>query len=178
MINFGHGVTLVPVLEKQLGQMLVWRNDRRVWKWCRQNSVISEAEHIAWFRSLLGNQKIKMFSICDSEGNFVGVCGLTDIDRVNSRAEFSLYLGPDFQNKGLGKSALKTLVDHAFIDENLHSVWGESFADNPACNCFESIGFKLDGVRRGFYFRNGDYIDARLYSIFREDCEWSGSHLS
>lgn len=178
MINTGHGVTLAPVLNKQLGQMLVWRNNRQIWKWCRQNSTISEASHENWFRSLAGNTKIRMFSIIADDGAFVGVCGLTDIDVINSRAEFSLYVGPEHQGKGHGKAALKTLIDHGFFDLNLNCIWGETFEGNPAAKMFESLGFKAEGIRRAFYFREGKYIDATLYSLLRGEQTWNGSHLA
>jgi diamine N-acetyltransferase len=178
MINTGNEVTLAPILQKQLGQMLTWRNDRRIWKWCRQNSVISEAQHLAWFNSLPTNSKIRMFSIIAPNGDFVGVCGLTDIDHINSRAEFSLYVGPDFQGQGFGKAALKTLVDHAFYDLNLNCVWGETFAGNPAAKMFEAIGFKAEGERRAFYYRDGEYIGATLYSMLKGEQTWNGQHLA
>ena len=177
MINTGHNVTLAPIIQKQLGQMLVWRNNRKIWKWCRQNSVISEAQHMAWFNSLATRTDVKMFSILDNAGQFVGVCGLTDINRTNSRAEFSLYIGPEHQRGGLGKKALMTLIDHAFYDLNLHVIWGETFEGNPAAKMFESIGFRKEGTRRNFYYREGQYIDCHLYSIIKGEDTWDGHHL-
>jgi len=174
MINFGHGVILAPIIRKQLGQLLVWRNDRRIWQWCRQHSVISEAHHEAWFNSLGGRKDVRMFSVLDMGGVLVGVCGLTDIDETNRRAEFSLYIGPENQKKGLGKAALKTLVDHAFHHLNYVKVWGETFDGNPAYKMFEEIGFKPEGVRRAHYFRDGRYINCTLYSMLRGEAAWNG----
>jgi UDP-4-amino-4,6-dideoxy-N-acetyl-beta-L-altrosamine N-acetyltransferase len=172
MINFGHGVILAPVVRKQLGQLLVWRNDARIWRWCRQNSVISESRHEEWFNSLGARKDVRMFSIVEADGKVVGVCGLTEIDENNRRAEFSLYVGPEFHKRGYGKRALKTLVDHAFIDLNLVKVWGETFDGNPAAKMFESLGFKSEGVRRSHYYRNGRYIDATIYSILKGEQPW------
>ena len=177
MINTGHNITLAPLLEKQLAQMLVWRNDRRIWKWCRQCSVISEAQHVEWFRSLPQRADVRMFSVITDTGDFVGVAGLTSIDHINSRAEFSLYIAPSEHGKGFGKGALKTLVDHAFNDLNLNCVWGETFAGNPATKMFESVGFKKEGERRAFYYRDGEYITASLYSILKGEQPWNGQHL-
>ena len=178
MINTGHGITLAPILEKQIGQMLVWRNDRRVWKWCRQSSVISEAQHTAWFRSLPERQDVKMFSVIDDHGDFVGVAGLTSLDYINRRAEVSLYIAPAKMRSGLGFRAAKTLIDHAFDDLNLNLVWGEGFSGSPANGLFEKCGFNLDGIRLGFYYREGQYVDAFLYSLTRGGLQWNGQHLS
>lgn len=172
MINFGHGVILAPIVRKQIGQMLTWRNDKRIWRWCRQNSVLSEAHHLAWFESLGTRKDVRMFSVLDMEGNFVGVCGLTDIDETNRRAEFSLYIGPEFHRKGFGTKALKTLIDHAFVDLNYVKVWGEAYEGNPAAQMLESLGFKVEGVRRAHYYRAGKYINCTLHSILRGECPW------
>lgn len=177
MINTGHGITLAPLLEKQLSQMLVWRNDRRVWKWCRQSGVLSEADHLAWWRSLPQRRDVQMFSILRDNGDFVGVCGLTSIDMVNSRAELSCYIAPAEMRKGLGSAAIKTVIDHAFIDMNLNSVWGEAFADSPANKLAEALGMEMNGWRRAAYFRDGRYVNANLWSIIRGEQRWSGCHL-
>jgi RimJ/RimL family protein N-acetyltransferase len=118
-----------------------------------------------------------MFSVIAENGDFVGVCGLTSIDHINSRAEFSLYISPSEHGKGHGKAALRTLVDHAFNDLNLNCVWGETFAGNPAAKMFESVGFKKEGERRAFYYRDGEYITASLYSMLRGEQSWNGQHL-
>lgn len=98
-----------------------------------------------------------------------GVVGLTDIDYVNSRAEFSCYVDPDLQGRGLGRAALLALFKHGFEDLGLNSIWGESFDGNPALKLFESLGMKKDGIRRNFYYRGGRFIDAHLISITRDE---------
>lgn len=100
----------------------------------------------------------------------IGVCGLTSIDMTNRRAEFSLYLIPSYQGKHLGSKALTILLEHAFNNLGLMQVWGEVFEGNPAIESFEKLGFKRDGVRRDFYFRDGKFINANLISI--KDDEW------
>jgi RimJ/RimL family protein N-acetyltransferase len=177
MINTGHGVTLAPLLEKQIGQMLVWRNDRRIWKWCRQNSVISEAQHVAWFRGLPTRPDVRMFSVIADNGDFIGVAGLTSIDPINRRAEVSLIIAPLEQRKGTGAAAARTLIDHAFRDLNLNLVWGEAFDGSPANGLFSKLCFNLDGIRREFYYREGEYVDAFLYSLTKGAVPWKSSHL-
>lgn len=156
-----------------LQKMLWWRNDERVYKWCRQREPLTQEQHLSWFKSLHGNDKIKMYAIelMDENGseNLVGVCGLTDIDWINRRAEFSLYIGPEYWKKGLGEISLRLLLDKAFKTHNLNSVWGESFDDNPATKMFKKVGFEFEGVRREFYYRDGKYINASLWSILKSE---------
>ncbi len=114
-----------------------------------------------------------MYKIIAENGDKVipiGVCGLTSIDPINRRAEFSLYIDPEFQGNDLGKMSLSVLLTHGFRNLGLHLIWGEVFDGNPALQMFESLGFKKEGVRRDFYFRDGKYINAYLISM-RND-EW------
>lgn len=163
-------IHLRRIEERDLSTLFDYRNDWRVYRWCRQRDALHRAGHKTWFEWQAHDQSVSMYAIVNGAYDAIGVCGLTDIDRVNSRAEFSLYIGPDWQGQGYGKGALVELLEKAFKVENLHLVWGETFDGNPAAKMFESLGFKRDGTRRQFYFREGHYTDAHLYSITRG--EW------
>lgn len=175
MIDYGFGARLAPLEPRHLEQARVWRNDWVIWQWCRQSNVISEPDQSDWYDRQRKDSTIKMYAIYPREQErFSGVCGLTSIDALNRRAEFSLYIGPDMQGAGLGKEALKCLLHHGFGNLNLHIIWGETFDGNPAANVFEKLGFKKEGTRRDFYFKNGKYIDAHLFSVKNEEVVWNG----
>jgi len=144
-----------------------WRNDPEIYKWCRQNDLINESQQDLWFHNQSMDPKIRMYLIKTILDTPVGVCGLTDIDLINQRAEFSLYIGKEHQRKGYAKEALKALLAKGFSSMPLNLIWGETFDGNPAARLFEEIGFKKEGIRRDFYFKDGKYIDAILYSIKR-----------
>ena len=108
-----------------------------------------------------------MYEILDNSTGFVGMCGLTDIDLINRRAEFSLYIVPECWKKGYGKAALQTLFSHGFRNLNLNVIWGETFDENPAIELFKNLGMYYEGTRNEFYYRDGSYIDAHLISMSR-----------
>lgn len=174
MIHFdGLKVKLGPfnTSAPEFTQAWKWRNDERIWKWCRQRTVLSWDQHEKWGKGLINESSIKMFCIYDINDVFVGVCGFTDIDNVNRRAEFSLYIGPQFQGKGFAKDALSALFGHGFHDLGFNSIWGETFDGNPAIELFYKLGMKLEGTRRQFYFRSGKFIDCHLVGITRAEWE-------
>lgn len=174
MINYGYGICLDSLDEQHLEWARKNRNEKEINKWCRQSSLISSSDQIRWYESQSLDPKIKMFSIwVDFEGSgldMVGVCGFTDIDRLNQRAEFSLWISTDKQRKGYSKAALKTLFSHGFNDLNFNVIWGETFEGNPALKIFNGLGMVTEGKRRQFYFKDGNFIDAYLVSLTRE--EW------
>jgi ribosomal-protein-alanine N-acetyltransferase len=151
-----------------------WRNHYDVWKWCRQNGPISDFEQELWFQRQANDKTVQMYKVMATGSEFnepVGVCGLTSIDMVNRRAEFSLYIAPHLHRHGLGKGALHCLLHHGFNHMGLHVIWGETFDGNPAARMFEKMGFVKEGTRRDFYFRDGRFIDAHIYSIKGD--EWN-----
>jgi len=170
MIDYGHGVRLSDIYPEILDKLKNWRNTPEIYKWCRQDNLISEYQQSRWYESIQNNPKVKMYVIIDLNNNLVGVCGLTDIEHINRHAEFSLYIGLEHQRKGYATKALKTLMDLAFNWYNLNMVWGETFEGNPALKIFTDLGFKQDGLRRQFYYKNGKYLDCHLVSILRS--EW------
>ncbi len=172
-MNVDFGIELAKVDSTDMDLLRGWRNNYNIWKFCRQSDLISDVEQDAWFRSQSADPSIRMYKIMRRVEGMkiaVGVCGLTSIDWLNRRAEFSLYVGPEHQRKGYGREGLKILLVHAFLNLGLEQVWGESFDQNPARIMFEELGFQKDGVRRSFYFKDGRFIDAHLYSILRQ--EW------
>lgn len=173
MIDYGLGVTLRAIDEIPLEILREWRNDYRIWRYCRQNDIISKFRQNEWKEKIIGDPSIQMYSIFDCNNQGIGVCGLTGLDLVNRHAEFSLYIAPTFQGQGNGKNALKTLISHGFNTYGLEVIWGESFDHNPATKIFTDIEMKQEGTRRHFYFREGGFIDAHLFSILRSEWEKS-----
>ncbi len=167
------GLELAPICRRDLEMMRGWRNDHKIWKWARQNDLISDVDQEAWFNRQAADPRIKMYLIVrrvDGDKKPIGVCGLTDIDMLNRRAEFSLYVAVPFQRRGYGREALKILLAHGFMNLGLENIWGESFDGNPAMKIFDGLGFQREGVRRGFYLKDGVFVDAHLFAMRRQ--EW------
>jgi RimJ/RimL family protein N-acetyltransferase len=170
-------IILNRINETDLDQLQKWRNDERIYKWCRQSNLISDEDQANWYKKQQEDKSMRMFSIyvqdpfedCGFMESLVGVCGLTDIDLINRRAEFSLYIGPGYQGRGYAKEALNLLFDHGFNTLGLNVIWGETFEGNKAINLFKKFGMRVEGTRRQFYFKEGSFIDAHLISITREE---------
>jgi RimJ/RimL family protein N-acetyltransferase len=164
----GQKITLGPLSNIPYEKTLAWRNDYRIFKWSRQREPLEKSNHVKWCEGLSSRADLKMFGIFEGETP-VGVCGLSNIDLINRSSEFSIYIGPSFWGQGLAQDALKTLVKYGFHVLGLNHIFGETFDGNQAAKCFEKVGFKKEGTRRAFYFREGKFIDAHLYSILASE---------
>lgn len=169
MIN----ISLEPIAKDDLPQMLTWRNDYRIWAYTRQNDLIDEIHHAEWYERQSRDPTVRMYKLVARSGgstSFIGVAGFTSLDFANRKAEFSLYIGPQFQKHGFGEKALGILFEHGFTNLGLNCIWGETFDGNPASRLFERIGMQREGTVRERYWKDGKFIDAHLYSVLRG--EW------
>jgi RimJ/RimL family protein N-acetyltransferase len=165
-VNYGFGVTFRRIKEDDLLHLFEWRNQKDIYFWCRQSSPLHWMGHLSWFKKQAFDAKLSMFAILNDRDRLAGVCGLTDIDMLNRRAEFSCYIEPMMQDAHLGSGALKTLFMHGFKDLGLNRIWGETYVDNPAFDIFtKRLGMDAEGSRKEFYFRDGRFIDCHLVSI-------------
>lgn len=166
-------LTLKRIERRNLQLLMHQRNKKEIMRWCRQNKLLSIYDQEKWYEKINTDPSIEMFLIYYNtsfrENYDVGVCGLTSIDHINRRAEFSLYIYPEKQGKGLGQEALKNLFCFGFNSLNLNIIWGETFDKNPAEKLFTKIGMQKEGTRRQFYYKEGQYIDAHLYSVTRDE---------
>jgi hypothetical protein len=166
-----------------------WRNDPKIYNWCRQVGLIEQANQKKWFDKIQEDQSIQMFSVLgkavsgDEEvETLLGVAGLCSINTIHGHAEISLYLYPDLKYKkgerqllfkpapGSSLAAIKTLARYAFDDLRLNRIWGDTFEENrvEVLN-LSTLGFVCEGTLRESYFKQGKFINSVIQSMLRSD---------
>ena len=154
--------------EEDLVFLFEGRNHDEVRRWCRQVGLLHWEGHLGWISRQADDPTVEMFMVYSHKGERVGCCGLTSIDLVNRRAEFSLWIDPEQRRLGYAEAALRLLFQYGFGELNLNRIWGETFEDNPARRLFTRMGMIEEGRRIEFYYKRGRYIDAYLYSVGRD----------
>jgi len=85
--------------------------------------------------------------------------------------EIGYALIPRERDKGYCTEALKIMVDHLFLLKEIVRIQAHTDVKNVASQkVLEKVGFKKEGTIRKYAFVNGEWRDALLYSILRE--EW------
>ena len=111
------------------------------------------------------------FEIRQNE-KIIGQTAFKSFRWFNRKAELSLFLHPDFQNKGLGTSILKSMINHAFCQLNLHRLEAEVNEYNlPAMKMMEKLGFVKEGVLREARFLNGKYYNIIRFGLLYNEFE-------
>lgn len=154
-----------------------WRNNIHVWTWCRQNHIITQADQQRWLELINKDNTIEMFGIYDRvEGQTVGVCGLTSINRNHGTAEFSLYIAPQHRGKAYGKCGLIRILEYGFYRLRLDTIWGEVMEGNQAMLLFKDVGFTvMETMCRSRYYKRGQRIGSYQIDILRPEFmeKWS-----
>lgn len=114
----------------------------------------------------------QLFMVCLAEsGEPIGHAGIDDLVMEDSRAEIFFLIGEkDGRGKGYGREIVEALVEYAFDEMGLNSLFATAAVDNPASvACMERAGFSRIGVRREFNNIGGRYIDEVFLDLTRSD---------
>lgn len=111
-----------------------------------------------WMERRTGGGDLICFAIADDENRF---CGFVQISGWHKRGRLGwlgMALVPERRAQGLGKRALKGVIEVAGRDLGLRKLLLEVRADNAvAINLYRVMGFRTVGEFREHYFDGADY---------------------
>ena len=160
---------LTDVNLEDIEKIRIWRNkDLSMY---RTSYFLTKEMQEDFFYSVINerNSNNRFYSIID-EDKFIGMVGLVGISLENRNAEISIVIDPLQRGMGLGKKALKLLLDMGFNKVNLENIFGECYWCSPALDFWrktcEDYKVKLQVLpARKFY--NGKYFDSIYFNFNR-----------
>lgn len=98
-----------------------------------------------------------------------------ELDPAYRHAGIDLFLGGDYQGRGLGGDAVLILARHLVHDRGHHRLVIDPAAENErAIRCYERVGFQRIGVqRRSELGGDGNWRDGLLMDMLAEELESS-----
>lgn len=169
-------IRITPLAREDLMLAYGWRNNPDIMIRTRQSRPLWWDEHLRWYENLNVNRDM-MFAIKSDELSPItfGVCGLTNIDWIARSAELSIYIGSSgARKKGYGKETVNVLLQLAFLDLGLYSVWVECFdlpTGSGTAPFFQRCGFELGGRRRAATYKQGRHYDSLYLTMLRPEWE-------
>jgi [ribosomal protein S5]-alanine N-acetyltransferase len=105
-------------------------------------------------------------------GELIGVCGLTNIDSVNMKAELGYWIGRDYWGKGYANEAMQLIMYFGFKNLKLNKIYAHVFGSNErSIKLLERLGFSQEGLLKEdvFHAGVGRFMDAFSYSILKKE---------
>jgi len=148
-----------------------WINDRSLVILNNNYDPIHEINHDNWFTNIIQKKDVRIFAIrLVSNEEIIGICQLFNIDFINSNAELQIRIGNStYQGKGLGREAVKAVLQYSFNDLGLHRVYLKVFSTNVyAIKAYQKLGFNQEGILKEAAFINGRFIDILMMAILNK----------
>lgn len=99
----------------------------------------------------------------------IGAIGL-QFDRQNQSAELGYWIGKPYWHQGYATEAARAVLEFAFRELGLNRVEARHMTKNPASGrVMQKIGMTYEGTLRQSIYRFGNFEDAALYSILRQE---------
>jgi RimJ/RimL family protein N-acetyltransferase len=108
------------------------------------------------------------FAIRDASDFFIGCVVFSELVKGHA-AEIGYWLAKPFWNRGIMSAAVGVACQYAIENWNLVRIAATVFDGNVAsARVLEKCGFVCEGFLRRYYFKDGRYIDARLFALLPE----------
>ena len=145
----------------------------------RQYAPLTDFQQKRWFGCLKGDKNQVLFALMaerPSKTNFIGYCGITNIDFKNRRGEISFLVDParvarkDVYRRDF-LAALTMLCRYGFVELNLNRIFTETYDFRKEhIKILEEFGFKREGELRKHCFGGGRYFNSLIHSVLSS--EW------
>ena len=114
----------------------------------------------------------KSFIIEKKDGSKIGfIVHFYVLHIAGKQLEIGYSLVPSERGKGYCSEAVKIMVDYLFLSKETMRIQAQTDQRNVASQkVLEKVGFKKEGILRKNFFMRGEWREAYIYSILRE--EW------
>jgi RimJ/RimL family protein N-acetyltransferase len=169
----GERITLRAIEESDLPALQRWANDPDIQSmlggW---HFPISERDQRKWFEALAFNSINQRFAIETEGEGLIGTTNIVSIDWQNRTAFHGMLLGEKAAyGKGYAQEVIKTIMQYSFDELGLERLDGDMIEYNePSIRLYtEKCGWKVEGVKKNWYFRKGRRWDKIVVGVSKED---------
>ena len=152
-------VTLRPVQEDDVDNILTWVNDKDIVGNLATfaGKPLTREEEVTWVRKVRTSNDERVFTVLARDGRYLGQVGLHQIFWRSKVARAAAIMSSrKDMGKGYGSAAIACLMDIAFAELALHKVWLMVFEKNQRSRrTWQRLGFVEEGNLRDEYFHDG-----------------------
>lgn len=111
------------------------------------------------------------FALREESGKLIGSIGAEGVrPGLSHKAEIGYWLAKPFWGRGIMTVTVGAFVNYALTELEMVRLTAHVFEANVAsARVLEKNGFKLEGMLRKHFIKDGQFIDARLYALLKEE---------
>ena len=161
-------VNLRAFTPEDLQKVKAWNDDEELATFLGLKLPGEEVDYYKRCQRLLGKRNSRILAIEDATGYFIGEVELNQIAWRRKEAELHICIGErKYWGRGLGTEAVLAVLDMAFVDMGLKSIYLRVYRHNlRAIRCYEKCGFKKEAILRNrFRSECGQGYDVFLMKI-------------
>ncbi|GFN30810.1 N-acetyltransferase [Paenibacillus curdlanolyticus] len=135
---------------------------------------VAQAEEVIRFMNelFLRGLAVRWAIVRKADDVVLGTCGFNGWElQRGARGEIGYDLGRPYWRAGYMTEALTAMISFGFERLGLHRI--EAYTNlgaEPSMKLLEKLGFRQEGILRGFAHFHGGYWDQRCYSLLKH--EW------
>ena len=104
------------------------------------------------------------------DNKLIGTAGLLRLEFDNQSIEWGFGIDPELWGEGYILQIMESLKLYVFEELELNRLYGQTFITNEqTISSIKATGMRGDGILKDFYYKNGQYIDAWSYSMFKSE---------
>lgn len=154
--------------ERDLEQVLSWRNHPEVRRYMYTQHEISFDEHARWFAQAAQDSErhLLVFEIDTIPSGFINIHQIAN----GGIADWGFYAAPDAP-KGTGGALAQAALRYAFETVGVHKLCAQALAFNERSIRFHlNLGFQREGILRQQHFDGQQYHDVLCFGMLAS--EW------
>jgi UDP-4-amino-4,6-dideoxy-N-acetyl-beta-L-altrosamine N-acetyltransferase len=165
---------LREIEERDLAQLLAWRNEERIRQVMYTDHVITPEEHRRWFDKIKANTAgmNSRHWLFEHQGIVLGQVNVVDIDQRHRHCHWGFYIGERSAPKGSGMVLGILVLDQIFFAMDMNRVCGEVLDFNEASIRYhKALGFQEEGCLRQQVLKQNVFYDVICFGLLRQ--EWT-----
>ena len=170
--SFMHQITLQKIRALDISTIVQLANEPEISKYLRDAFphpyTLSDGQSFyEWVQKQNPTENLPMHKGADQVG-IIGAHPHPDIHRYT--AELGYWIGKKYWNQGIVTKAIDLMLHYCFEELDFKRVQAITFDSNiPSMQVLEKNYFKKEGILRRIILKNGQFFDAHLYALLREE---------
>lgn len=165
-------ISLRKLSEADTKNIVKWRNSEFVRRNLYSQNILTEEQHLNYFRNVVETGKCAQWIIVADDGvkeTDIGTVFIKNIDRDNHKGEYGIFIGEDdFRGKGCAYPTTMAILKIAFEELHLNRVYLSVMADNiAAIKAYQKAGFAIEGILKEDFKRADGYVDIVVMGIVK-----------